>query len=81
MRKMQRLYQYLDNLTDLEFDIELILKEIEALTCDEPNLYHISDDTECVCFSCLGYYLEEWQKLIKIQNMIKEEINHILGDS
>ena len=72
------LFKRLDDLTDMEFNVQQELKDIEALSQESPDTHHISDETDCLCPTCLREMLEHWQQLMDLKKMIQLEINHIL---
>jgi hypothetical protein len=75
---LEALFKRLDDLTDKEFDTDLGMKDIEALSEESPDTHHISDDTNCLCPTCLREMLEHWQQLMAQMKKIQREINYIL---
>jgi hypothetical protein len=74
------LFERLDKLSDLEMDVELELKDIEALSREEREAIHIPGDENCGCVDCLADRLEHWRQLMDLRKMIEAEINEILEE-
>ena len=77
-KEEEKLFAHMNYLTDVEFDTDQELRDIEALLQEEANTYHLSGNPDCLCQSCVRDHLQHWQELMTLLKMTRRQIKDIL---